>query len=311
MKLRTFEALHEHLEHRTESCTLSLVVGPGERERKAIVEQLGQALCKNKSQVLVKSSLEAEEAFSFLSAASLFGEERLALGEIERSQLPLLVAYARSPASRTHLILGMEPDKKPLLDLEKEGILLLDLSAEKAKEKEQRHLQFVSRFLSLSQKSITPAAALVLIQRTDLDLGLLEQEVAKLLCFVGERDTITEEDLQAICVKSQVQMGGFKLAEMLIQGTYTPPYLVRDSAQLLMLLPQLRYLFETGLKLTSRIEKGENVFDRNVSLMSRRKPLFFKRALLALFQLELGVKQSLATPQLLFDRFCAEVCEAP
>ncbi len=311
MKLRTFEALYHTLENRSDPFTTALVVCAGQRERKAIVELLCQLLRRKQSRIIVKNSLDVEEAFAFVSTASLFGEERVALGEIERAELPLLIAYARSPLSGTHLLLGIEPDKKPLPELEKEGILLLDLSAEKAKEKQQRHLQFISRFLSLSKKSITPAAALSLTERADLDLKLLEQEVAKLLCFVGEREKIGEEDVQAICMRAEAQKSGFQLAEVLIQGTYTPPYLVRESTQLLMLLPQLRYLFETGLKLTSRLERGENPLDRNLSLVSRRKPLFFRRALLSLFQLELGVKQSLGSPQLLFDRFCAEVCQSP
>jgi DNA polymerase-3 subunit delta len=307
MKVRTLETLQQRLNTSDSPSAICLILCAGQSERRGVMEQVGEMLLQKKQRAVLQRALEFEEALAFLKSPSLFQEERVALAEISKEQLSLLVAYARSSIPHAHLVVGLEPSKqmKELSDLEKSGIFLLDLSTEKVQDKEQRHLHFISSFLG--NKTIAPQAALSLIRRTDHEMGLLAQEMAKLLCFIGEKGEITEADVEAICACRQAQINGFKLAEALIQGSHAPPYTVREREQIFSLLPQLRYLFEVGLKITARLEKGEQIFDRNLALVRHRKPVFFKKALLALFELELKLKQNVGSPQLLFDRFCAQV----
>ncbi len=311
MKLQKFEALEKHLfeAHPDHLSSLYLIACPREGERQRLVSQVAESIRSKREPCILKRAGELQEALDFVGAPSLFGENLVATAEVSKDQSALLVAYARAPARGCHLVLGIENGKQAgeLYQLTMRELLLLDLSAETPWDRRHRLSHWVAQCVGKEGKKMAPALVEALVQRTDLDLSSLQQELEKLLCYIGDRGEIEKEDLEAICISSTAQISGFQLAEKLIEGTYRPPYHVRDLSELLPLIGQIRYLFEVGLKLTSQLEKGERPVDKNLSLVRKRKSYFFINGLSALFQLELGAKRSLATPQLLFDRFCAEV----
>jgi DNA polymerase-3 subunit delta len=54
-------------------------------------------------------------------------------------------------------------------------------------------------------KKISSDAAELLVELTGGDLGLLEQELAKLAVYVGSRDTITVQDVDGLVARNRVQ----------------------------------------------------------------------------------------------------------
>lgn len=309
MKFQKYEALEKHLAeaHSEHLSSIYLISCPREPERKRLVAQVAETIRKKTGKSLIKRSEELDAALAFVRAPSLFGERLIASSEVAKDQGALITAYARAPSKGAHLILGIEQPKlaAELYQLSMREILLLDLSAESLGDRRHRLTHWAAQ--RFAPKKIAPALVEMLVERCDLELGLLEQEVEKLLCFTADRSEITKADLEAISISSSSQINGFQLAERLIEGTFQPPYRIDDVSALLSLIGQLRYLFESGLKLTSQLERGERPYDRNLNLVRRRPPAFFQNALRALFQLELGAKRSLGTPQLLFDKFWAQL----
>lgn len=311
MKLQKFEALEKHLleAHPDHLSSIYLIACAKEAERTRLLAQVAEAIRVKHKAATIKRANTLQEALDFVRAPSLFGEVLIAIAEVGKDESAQLTAYARAPARGSHLIIGVENGKiaNELYQLAMKEILLLDLSAETSWDKRHRLVHFAARRLGEENKKIAPASIELLVERCNLDLGLLEQEIEKLICFVGDKNEIHKEDIEAICVTSSLQMNGFQLAEKLIEGTFQPPHRIDDISALLFLIGQIRYLFEAGLRLTSQLEKGEKPVDKNLNLVRRHKTTFFQKGVLALFQLELGVKRSLGTPQLLFDRFCAQI----
>lgn len=311
MKLQKYEALEKHLleAHPDHLSSLYLIASPREAERKFLVGEIAESIRGKRMPCILKRAEELQKALDFIAAPSLFGENLVATAEIGKDQSALLVAYARAPMRGTHLVLGIENGKQAaeLYQLTMRELLLLDLSAETPWDRRNRLKQWALQKMGKENKKMSPALVEALIERTDLDLGVLEQELEKLFCYVGDRSEIQKEDLEAICTSSSTQVNGFKLAELLIEGSFKPPYRVRDLSELLPLIGQIRYLFEVGLKLTSQLEKGERPVDKNLALVKKRNSAFFINGLSALFQLELSAKRSLGSPQLLFDYFCCKL----
>ncbi len=64
---------------------------------------------------------------------------------------------------------------------------------------------FVARAENVHGKKISSDAAELLVELTGGDLGLLEQELAKLAVYVGSRDTITAQDVDDLVARNRVQ----------------------------------------------------------------------------------------------------------
>jgi len=92
---------------------------------------------------------------------------------------------------------------------------------------------FVRELLKEAGKAIRPSVAAAAVRRSGTDSGVLATEAAKLASYVGERDTVTDEDVEE--VTSQTAEGKI-FALMDAVGT-------KDAAQALR---QLRPLLEGG-----------------------------------------------------------------
>ena len=56
------------------------------------------------------------------------------------------------------------------------------------------------------QKSLSPTVAQVIVQRSRMDKQWLHTELEKLICYVGERSVITQEDINAVGVKANEEL---------------------------------------------------------------------------------------------------------
>lgn len=309
MKLQKFESLEKHLfqAHPDHLSNIYLISCSLEGERDFLLIHIAKIIEKKSNAVLLQSAT-LRRAIDFVRSTSLFGERLLATAEIKKEEVALFSEYMKLPMRGTHLVLGVENGKlaEELYQINVREMILLDLSQESSFLRKRRLSDWITRRFESEKKNISSHVVEMLLQRSELDLRMIEQEIEKLLCFVGERKEICEKDLQAISIESSMQMNGFQLAEQLIEGKY-PIYQLEDFTELSLLLGAIRYLFEEGLRFSSQIELGKEPFNKRAALLKKRNSLFFQQGLCFLFQLELQAKRKSAIPQLLFDRFCAQV----
>ena len=103
--------------------------------------------------------------------------------------------------------------------------------------------QWIARTLKKEGKKINQAACQRLWFSAGRDLTLLNNEIGKLAAFTGDRDEVTEKDVDAICVQS-TEYKVFDMADSLLSGQGSKALrmldgLLRDGEERLMLLSLL------------------------------------------------------------------------
>lgn len=256
------------------------------------------------------SSLDSKALSDHLQTSSLFGGEPVALIE-DAEKIPKGALQALFPLSYGYLILSAK-GKSAYSDLvEKEGIVL-DLLNEKPWEKEKRiHAQLEAKVKGTG-KTIAYDALALLFERQDLDIGLLEREIDKLICYTGDRLSIYASDVLAISTSSRT-FALWQTAESLIwEGTG-----VVDEAHFHALLPALRSQLQLGLKISSLVASNATreewskslpkVFPKTlekrtsqaISLGTR----YFTQGLIELFDIELKSRTGVTQYGALLDLF--------
>jgi len=324
MKFQKIEAFEKHFKDSLQALApIYLVVCPKEAERKKILHSLIQFLekeCDYQRSVFVK------DAIAHVNAASLFSGKMAALfdgvEQLGKNEVALLSSYVARPNPEAHLILGAASSKY-VADLYKKGkkeMVILDLSSEKPWEEKERLKKWVVSVILSKKKQITPDGIEALFAIASQNRLLLQQEIDKLVCYVGERGQITREDITAICSPS-IEANFFQLAQKIVWGglDQVPPKC--DTAMLFPLIGSLRYQLEMGLKIAALIQKNASpeiiakefpqlrrgALQQCLDGVKRRGLPFFKEGLRALFALEYGAKTSLGSPDILFSTFCAHI----
>ncbi|NGX38333.1 MAG: hypothetical protein K1000chlam2_01506 [Chlamydiae bacterium] len=325
MKFQKLEVFEKHFKEAYPQHLSSafVVVCSRESERKKIlasVIHMLEEMTDFKRCFLIKDALEhlnAGSLFSGKMGAIFDGVEGLLKAEVE-----LLAHYLKAPNPEGHLVLGAA-NAKAVNDLYKKAkkeMVVLDLSGEKPWEEKQRLSKWVVQTLHAKQKKVSPEAVDALLGRLPGDRLLLQQELDKLTCYVGERSEVTKGDVEAICSASDEQ-NLFQIAQGLVWGQQQSVAQVKDISQLLPLVSQVRNQLEMGLKMTALLKVGSSseeiakAFPRlwpkalQQCLEGARKKGsdFFKRGLLSLFDLEFGLKTNLGRPDVLFAIFSAKI----
>lgn len=324
MKFQRLEAFEKHFKDSLQDLApVYLVVCPRDGERKKILQSLVRVLEKGSD---CKRCFFIKEAIVHLNSASLFSGKMVALfdgvEQLLKDEAAILSSYVTHPNPEGHLILG-SASSKYASDLYKKGkkeMVVLDLSSEKPWEEKERIKNWAVQTILAKKKQISPDAIEALLARLPQDRLLLEQEIEKLICYMGERSQITREDVIAICTSASEE-NLFQLAKKIVWGGLDQAPSSCDSAMLFPLIGSLRYQLEMGLKMAALIEKGDpqevitKAFPQLRSRVlqeylngARTKGLsYFKEGLRALFALEFGAKTSQGSPSTLFSLFCARM----
>jgi DNA polymerase-3 subunit delta len=190
--------------------------------------------------------------YEHLSTGGLFGGEPVALldnGELlaKGAQQEL---FAR-PFTFGYLVLGVQA-KTPLIGwAEKEGVVLDGLE-EKPWDKEKRLLDEIGARAANAGKALLPDAAALLLERVERDAAILASEVEKLICYVGERHSITTGDVLAVSATRHTA-SPWQIAEELV---WEGAPLKGEGVEFFALAPALRAQLQIGLKIATLIEQG-------------------------------------------------------
>lgn len=203
--------------------------------------------------------------------------------------------------------------------LEKVGVVV-DLPEEKPWEKEKTMTAWLQSAAAKEGKQLSLQAAQLLVKQLGTDQMLLSTELAKLVCYVGDRSAITDKDIGAICsvVSSET---GWQLGEAIFKkdafaALRISKGLLAEGLALIALLRQIRSQFQTEYQIGSILATGGSaadvareypymkgmILDRHVQQAQAYGMDKFKIGLLAIDEAELQAKNSMTEPELLAER---------
>jgi DNA polymerase-3 subunit delta len=219
-------------------------------------------------------------------------------------------------APNIHLLMG-SVNFKPFAELYLKGkkeIVALDMSDEKPWDREKR-LQ-----MSLIAHGLPSDVVSYLLQQVGPDAALLDQEVAKLRCFVGERKVELSDAKAVLCGRDQTT--GWQLAEKVVwDKAVSLGDKMLDLNFVFPFIGQLKYHLQLGFRLAEVTEQQIPDVQRHFpslrpaqlekfsQIVKMRKTPFFARGLKALYDFELASKSTPLDARLLFDFFQAKLYE--
>ena len=321
MKFPSIQAFEKHLKVATPE-QFFLVVSPTEYERKKVIDKIGAVLNPIRSVRLSGMDATMIQVRDELFSPSLWGGVTVVIFDNVDKVKNLVELFSALPP-QTYLIVGAA-SFKPLSELYQKGkkeIVAVDLSEEKPWEKERRLQEWLISRAKEEKKVLSHESAVFLVQTLGADLSTLDQEVGKLLCYVGEREKMELADAKAICGTRDLTTG-WQLSEKLVWDR--PIAIGRKGSDLGFMLPfigQLRYQFQLGYEIADLIQKKTpfadmkhhfptvRQLDRYIGIAKVRRSSFFSRGLQALYELEFSSKSSGLDISLLFDLFQGKIYE--
>ncbi len=201
--------------------------------------------------------------------------------------------------------------------IEKEGVIL-DLLEEKPWDKEKRLAEQLIEKAKAAGKKLMPDGAMLLFERLGADAALLDSELNKLICYVGERPVISREDILLLSPASKTATL-WQSAEEVIWEKGAFPSL--DVASFHALLPALRSQLHLGLTLATLIEEKcpsdqwnqflpklwPKTLEKRSSQAARLGSSFFRKGLEKLFEVECLSRTNSTQYRALLDLFQANL----
>jgi DNA polymerase-3 subunit delta len=319
------EAYPDHL------APIFLIITPDEYERRKNIDKITSLIQKKDATVRIVrlSGLEdpLEHVKGELLTPSLWGGLTLVIYEAVdkvKNNADLGSLFDHFPPN-VHLVLAASGFKavSELYQKGKKEIVALDMGDEKPWEKERRLQEWLVSAARAEQKTLNSDVVHYLMQHLGPDLATLDQELAKLICFVGDKPRIELEDAKAICGTRDL-FTGWQLAEKIVwDRAASLGEKLSDMGFLFPFIGQLRYHLQLGYRLAELIESKATPGDikhhfpslrpQQIEKFSAgakaRKPLFFHRGLEMLYNLEFASKSSPLDIAVLFDLFQAKLYE--
>ena len=289
--------------------SLLLVLSPYEAERKKIIEKIcGQV--PSLKPIRCEAGIGFPQILEKILSPDLFEPQLFfILDKCELLKKDELASLEKNLGS-AYLILSGSSLKGTL---EHPALKTFDFTKEKPWDRAPRLKQWIIEEAKAKGKTFASNALSALFDRIGPDYGQLQQELTKLLCFVGEKPSIELKDVQALVFSTQAATG-WQLAESLV---WEEKNLLKDPPFDFSFLGQIRYHLQLGQQISSLLQRGvqphemiahmpalkPKALDKYLPIIYRRDKDFFKHALNALFECELRCKSSSVSPDLLWSAF--------
>jgi len=255
-----------------------------------------------------------------MQSLSLLGDDPIVVldeaEKLSKKQIQSLCDQLTSPSS--YILFGSRSKVAPLFTLvEKEGVIL-DLLGEKPWDKEKRLIDQLSDRAKNAGKRITSEGASLLLERLGVDPALLESEIDKLICYVGDRNVITREDILSISPASKTATLWQTAEDVIWERGEFPPL---DGTSFHGLIPALRNQLQLGLTLSTLIEERcpsdqwskylpklwPKTLEKRSSQAARMGSSYFKKGLSKLLEVELLSRTNSTQYRALLDLFKAQI----
>lgn len=323
MKQSSFAAFEKYLKQASPFPALLLVHSKIEGEAEWLAREL---LNRCQPGVSVKCTELDEESLSMLLSPSLFSKKEIYLipqaEKAGQGAVKALKSHFSSPILSCEHVLFLAATSlrkdSVLYKLADEKGAILDLSEEKAKDREKRLSEWIQEVFKAEGKKISSFLCEALLKRLAADPQLVKQEVQKLLCFVGDRNEVLENDLKAVSsVRNQETV--WQWGEALIKKDKAAALrigraLLSDGDSLIALLNGARRQFQTAFQVRSLLESGGHtaiqeafpymkgwVLENQIKLSQSRSEESYKSALLAFDEVDRLFRTGVDDPAFLID----------
>lgn len=265
------------------------------------------------------SDCELREVIDAMQSQSLLAEEAVVLlDEVEKLSKKQLQTLGDCLMTFTgYLLLGSRSKVALANTVEKEGIVL-DLLEEKPWDREKRLAEQLADRAKSAGKVLSPDGAALLLERLGTDAALLESEIDKLICYVGERSSLNWEDIQQITPASRTSTLWQTAEELVWEGRELP---LIDTSAFHGLIPALRSQLHLGLTLATLIEEKcpadrwsrylpklwPKTLEKRSSQAARLGSLYFRKGLEKLFEIELLTRTNSTQYRALLELFRAHI----
>ncbi|MDE3055248.1 MAG: hypothetical protein KGI80_00910 [Verrucomicrobiota bacterium] len=213
MKLQSVAAFLQYLETQP-PCRANLLIVPDAYERRSFAARLLAAFPEPHQFLKGTEEGAAETIVAQLASPSLFAEEPVVCVEgMEKiSAKTALADWLRNPAFG--FLIGLAEGASPLASLFEKNGLLLDMREEKPWEKEKRQIDQMAQKASQMGKKVAADVWPLLFEMVGKESAFLDSEWEKVLCYVGERSSVTREDIVRIVVDNEQRTLFFFAEEM-------------------------------------------------------------------------------------------------
>jgi len=268
---------------------------------------------------------QVQDILNELNTISIFAKKRIIIykniDRLNKDATATLESYFENPNPDVHFVLtaqSVNKGTKFYKKAEKQGVIL-DVPEEKAWQREKSVIRWLHEKINADGRQAEPRVVEVLVKQVGTEQNLLEQEIQKIYCYLGERTSITLQDVAAISssvnVDSIWQLGESIFSFNLSEAMKCMKSNLEDGAPLLGLLRQLRSQYQTQLQICTILSTGlgkdeivkhfryltGNILNKKIQEAQSYGLNRFKRGILQIDETELKIKSSAANLEFLAE----------
>ena len=324
MKFNNIKAFEKHLASASPEhlCQLYFILGKEGFERKAAFEKLRTYYFKGqKADAFSVKTFEGErfslaELMGELNAGALFAKKRIVLlqdaEKLDKASMQRLEGYFEKPNNSICLVISAASVNHSTNFYKKGEMagIVLEMAEEKPWEKEKSIHLWIAEVLAAENRRISQPASQRLVKLLGPQQSVLQNELQKLICYIGDRKEIQVEDIAAITTTLSVETG-WQLGDAIF-GRDTASALrisksmLNDGVPFILLLRQLRSQFQTGMHISGILAQGGTpgditeklpnlrgvILERNMRMAQGYGLKRYKEGLLKIDEIELQSKNS-------------------
>ncbi len=318
MRLHNLKAFHKHLSDSAPHhlCRAYYIAIGDDFERSQAIESV-LALLPGTPSRFRGSECSIVDLLDAMQSLSLFGGEPIVvLDEVEKlTKAPLQQLCEGLNFSSGYIVFGARSKSSLAQIIEKEGVVL-DMLDEKPWEKEKRLAGLLVERAKRAGKSLTPDGAGLLLEHLGIDAALLDSEVDKLICYVGDGTHIGREEIMKLTPISRTASLWQMAEEVVWEGH---EFTGVDSSSFPVLVAALRNQLHIGLVLATLIAEQRpsdqwsaylpklwpKMLEKRSSQAARLGSDYFRKGLDRLFDVELLSRTGSTQLRALLDSFRA------
>lgn len=340
MKYTNLRAFEKHLAEAAPNhfSSLYMLVDKDSFSRKSVAGKLLSSLLSSQKypehgqRLFNADENTVDEIVQELNSPGFFSEQRVILvnnaEKLTKGAVEKLEPYFTQPSLSTYLVLSCNSLSSATTfykKVEKAGIIL-EIPEEKPWEKEKSMQAWAREQTALQNKQMDLQASQFLIKQIGTDTSLLQQELDKLVIYVGDKISIDMHDVAAICVSIPLetvwQLGEAIFKREAASALRISKALLEEGTPFLSLLRQIRNQFQTELEIGYILARGGSAEDvskqfaymkgtiltRHMQMAQSYGVKKLKEGLLLIDAAELKVKNSLADPNMLNELLIVKLC---
>lgn len=247
----------------------------------------------------------------FESTSFLIEERMIVVEEVEKIYKEVLERACEAPGCVTLVMVGESMPAK----FQEKVDLVLKFASKRPYEKEAELATWMVQKAKSEGVGLSMDVARIWVKSFGVDKALLENELEKLLCYLGYQGEITLPLVREFSITlphlTLWQLGDALFARTRKEAWQVLHTLLEEGGSLYQILSHLRTQFESGVKMLDAHKRGcltqefpylkGSLGQRKISLLSGFGPSRLKRGLSLLFEAELKAKSETVDAALLLE----------